>query len=114
MLPVCRLGGDRTLYSRPVGESVDDRLEDLQRIAAQRSRDAEQLKHVNSALTSFIGRHEGLRLSKPLRDILLCQSRISPQPGETLADNLVLIRVNPHARAPTTWSAGSLDRKSRY
>ena len=74
--------------------------EEVERIKAERSRYDKQFDHIDPALTAFVFRHEALRLPQPCGQFLLRDIRPSPGSGQTRADDLVMLGLNPQCGYP--------------
>jgi hypothetical protein len=85
-----------------------------ERIDTERPRNDKQFDDIDAALTAFVFRHEALRLSKPRGQLLLRDIRLSPGSGQTRADDLVVLGLNPQRRLGDAIGQKWLNRKIRY
>jgi hypothetical protein len=74
---------------------VRDLDKEFHRIDAERPRYDQRLDQIDPALAALIFRNKALRLPQPCGQFLLCDIRPSPGSGQTRANDLVLLGLNP-------------------
>lgn len=82
---------------RPWRHNPHDFAEDMLGLKAERLSNARQLQNINAPLPGFISRDERLWFPQALGHILLLEPGTLPQASEGAANDLMLLRGNPHA-----------------